>query len=111
MTRIYTRNGHWLKDFGMGTDEHVDKAHQYTDDEAWALTRLYNTYSVEGPMQPKLLEDKFEPAIPPGLNMVWVKHKGCWYAADKQALFMGTREALRRANAQEKLDLGEEPNT
>lgn len=102
MTRIKAGEK-WLKDFGTGTHEHPDKAHLYTDDEAWALTRLFDAYSADGSMQPKLLEDKYEPAIPPGHDMVWVKHKGCWFAADRQALFMGTREALRRASAQANL--------
>lgn len=93
----------WLRDVGQGTHEHPDMAHQYTDDEAWALTRLDDSYSVEGPMRPMLLEDKFEPAIPPGEGMVWVKYKSCWYAAERQALFMGTRKALQDASAQASL--------
>ena len=94
----------WLKDFGQGLTIFPEQAHQYTDDEAQALVKLH-AYEADGPLDPVVITSKAEPTIPAGLDRVWVKHNGCWFAAERQAMFMGTREALQRARADEQREL------
>ena len=94
----------WMKDFGQGVTIFPEQAHQFTDDEAFALIKLHD-YKAECPLNPVVIASKEQPTIPAGLDRVWVKYKGCWFAAERQAMFMGTREALQRARANEQRDL------
>lgn len=99
----------WLRDFGWGLTEDPEKAHDFTSDEALALCKLDDRYEVDGLLSPTVIHGKGEPDIPPGHDMVWIKYRGVWLVAPKQALFMGTREALKRATAQTSLIVEEEP--
>jgi len=93
----------WLKDFGSGTTDDIDKAHQYTDDEAWALVTLYeydtDYFTTATLAEPAILIRK--PTIPAGPDMVWVQYKDIWLAAERQALFIGTRKALHAERERE----------
>lgn len=87
-------DGQWLKDFGNGTTHDEEKAFDFTDDEAEALLALYDGYYTVGNPNSVLADDK-PPPFPAGEGMVWVRYDDCWFAASRQALFMGTRNALR----------------
>jgi hypothetical protein len=95
VVKLLTTDGKFLRDFGQGTTTDPAAAHEYTTDEAWALAALYD-YEIVDPV-PIGIEHLLDgpPPMHPGLDMVWVKHGGRWMAADRQALFLGTRAALR----------------
>ena len=87
--------GKYLRDYGKGRTETIEQAHNFTPDEAHALIELHHEYTpVGGGLTPQHLYGKNPPTISPGEGMVWVKYKTTWLAAEKQALFVGTRKAL-----------------
>jgi len=83
--------GRWLREFGQGLTDDPQKAHDFTDDEAYALKKLYG-YTSDDTLEPRELHDG--PSFAPGDDMVWVRYNNCWYAAERQALFVGTQKAL-----------------
>ena len=98
MVKLKT-GGLYLRDFGSGVTDDVEKAHDFTPDEAAALLALRADYTAaDDRPEPTLLEAAEPPHIDPGAisNMVWVRYNGCWFAAERQALFMGTRLALQK---------------
>lgn len=87
--------GKYLRDYGKGRTENPEQAHSFTPDEAHALIELHSDYTpVGGAVTPTHLYGKTPPALSPGEGMVWVKYKNTWLAAERQALFVGTRKAL-----------------
>lgn len=90
----------WLREFGHGFSLDMDKAHDFTADEAVALCALYPGYVPDGDgYGSTTLDCKQPPHWSPGDDMVWVQYRGCWFAAERQALFMATRGALRAHRA------------
>lgn len=94
----------WLKDYGNGVTDDESKAHEFTVDEAKLLCKLYPWYEMdeEAHCSP-ILVDVVAPGIIAGPDMVWVQYNGCWFAAERQALFLGTRKALAATRWREEI--------
>ena len=86
--------GRWLKDFGHGRTDDLELAHDFGEDEAYALSQLHTDYVIVARTGPSMLYSKTAPTFSAGEGRVWVRYRDCWYAAEKQALFLGTRAAL-----------------
>jgi len=93
----------WMRDFGSGLTEDVEKAYEFTPDEAVALCALHKGYAPDAYSygEGTVLDNRSSPDINPGDDMVWVRFNGCWFAAERQALFVGTRNALRAHGVQQ----------
>ena len=98
MTRL-KELGQWLKDFGTGVADDEEKAHHFYGDEAYALAHLYPWYTAIDAFGDITLVLDEPPDFPAGIDMVWVRYNGCWLAAERQALFLGTQAALRTHRA------------
>jgi len=94
MTKL-TSGTVYLKDFGSGTTDDPAKAHEFTGDEAYALQALYGYGMVFPYGEPSPERRTTKPDFPAGPDCVWVKLGSNWLAAERQALFIGTRKALR----------------
>ena len=86
----------WAKDFGNGLTRDKEKAHDFTPDEAFALASLYREMVPDDGNAGDIVTLNRPPSIKAGDDMVWVQYNGCWFAAERQALFLGTRKALER---------------
>ena len=100
MTKLRDSDNRWLRDFGLGVTEDFDAAYDFPADEALALCTLQRDVVPDGDgYGDTSLDLRREPHFSPGFGMVWVRHNGRWFAAERQALFMGTRNALRAHRA------------
>lgn len=96
--------GKYLRDFGQGRTDDLEKAHDFTRDEAFALQQLYPDYvfvaAEVNASGPSVLYGKEPPGFSPGEGRVWVKHRSCWLSIDRQEAFIGTRKALEASQKQ-----------
>lgn len=99
MTKL-RRDSVWLRDFGCGTTADEAEAHDYTADEAHVLQQLWPDYYADSVAQSDLYDRK-QPPFPAGEGRIWVRYKNTWLAVERQAAFLGTRNALQSRAAKE----------